>query len=133
MLFLLHHHVIFAVPVSSVTLDPTIIEVFAGQHMNLTCTTSYCLPPATITWYLSPTDNINSAINTSDSLNGLVKTKSFLQKSVDKSDNGKRVYCTANNIPGRIVNSSVHEVVVWCKLMLQSLLSLWNRNLNFLV
>lgn len=128
MLLLLHHYLIFTVPVSSVTLTPTIIEVFAGQQMNLTCTTSYCLPPATITWHMSSTDNINSSMNMSNSLNGLRKTNSYLQKSVNKSDNGKSVYCTASNIPGQSAKSLVHEVVAWCKLILQSLLFLWNRN-----
>lgn len=117
------------------TLAPTLIIVSVGQQMNLTCTTSYCFPPATITWYLSSKDNINptpTPIVTNETMGDLVRTNSLLQKSVDKSDNGQFVYCTASNIPGQIVNSSVQTVVAWCKL-LQILLSLWNRNIKFLL
>lgn len=104
-------------PVSSVTLAPMSIMVTVGQQMNLSCTTSYCLPPANITWHLSSTENIDSPIVTYHNSDDLVRTVSLLQKSVDKSDNRKSVYCTASNIPGRSVSSLVHPVIAWCKLL----------------
>lgn len=107
----------FSEPVSSVTLAPSSMVVTVGKQMNLSCTTSYCLPPAIITWHLSSTENMNSTIVTYNESNDLVKTTSLLQKRVDKSDNGKLVFCTASNIPGRHVNSSVHTVIAWCKLL----------------
>lgn len=92
--------------------------VTVGQQMNLTCETSYCFPSANITWHLdTSTENINSPIVTYNNSNGLVRTISLLQKSVDKSDNEKLVYCTARNIPGRNVKSSMHKVIAWCKLL----------------
>lgn len=83
--------------------------------MNLTCTTSYCNPPANITWYMSSTDITSQSTNTTDVSNNLVKTTSQLLSQVVKTDNGKQVYCTASNILGRSVQSMMHTVIVWCR------------------
>lgn len=105
----------FTVPVTSVTVTPTPITVTAGQQMNLTCITSYCNPPANITWYMSSTDITSQSTNTTDVSNNLVKTTSQLLSQVVKTDNGKQVYCTASNILGRSVQSIMHTVIVWCR------------------
>lgn len=110
---------LLSAPVSLVTLAPTKIMVTVGEQMTLTCTTSYCHPSAIITWHLSSTENSSTTIVTNKTLNGLglVKTYSSLQKIVDKSDNEKLVHCTASNIPGRDVSSSVQTVRALCKLV----------------
>lgn len=102
------------VPMTSVTLTPTSTTFMTGQQINLTCITSYCDPPANITWYKSSTDITSQATVTIDTSNGLVRTTSSLQTLVFKMDNGKQVYCTASNIPGRSEISTVLSVVVWC-------------------
>lgn len=104
-----------SVPVTSVTLAPTSINVTAGQQMYINCTTSYCYPPANITWYMSSTNFTNQFTLTKNTSNGLVRTLSALSITASKSDNGKRVYCTASNISGRRVNSTVNMLTVLCK------------------
>ncbi|XP_065933086.1 nephrin isoform X2 [Magallana gigas] len=104
-----------AVPVTSVTLAPTSINVTAGQQMYINCTTSYCYPPANITWYMSSTNFTNQFTLTKNTSNGLVRTLSALSINASKSDNGKRVYCTASNISGRRVNSTVNMLTVLYK------------------
>lgn len=99
---------------TSVTLTPTSTTFMAGQEINLTCKTSYCNPPANITWYKSSTDITSQATVTRDTSDGLVRTTSSLQTLVFKMDNGKQVYCTASNIPGSSVISTVLSLVVLC-------------------
>lgn len=103
---------VISVPVTSVTLVPTPINVTAGQQMYITCTTSYCYPPANITWNRSSTNIANQFEFTS---NDLVRTSSVFSINASKSDNGKQVYCTASNISGKRVNSTVNIVTVSCK------------------
>lgn len=102
------------VPMTSVTLTPTSTTFMAGQQINLTCITSYCNPPANITWYKSSTDITSQATVTIDTSDGLVSTTSSLQTLVFKMDDGKQVYCTASNIPSSSVISTVLSVVVLC-------------------
>lgn len=102
------------VPMTSVTLTPTSTTFMAGQEINLTCKTSYCNPPANITWYKSSTDITSQATVTIDTSDGLVRTTSSLQTLVFKMDNRKQVYCTASNIPGSSVISTVLSLVVLC-------------------
>lgn len=86
--------------------------------MNLTCATSYCYPPANVTWYMSSTDisPSQSLLNTTkDEDSDLMKTTSTLQRKVMAIDDGKWVYCSASNIPGRSVNSTFPKVTVECK------------------
>lgn len=104
------------VQVTSVKLAPITIEVVAGELMNLNCTSSYCNPKSTIRWFMSSTDITMYSTNTTDESGGLERTTSSLQKIVNKIDNGKKVHCTASNIPGQtIVISKQHLVTVWCK------------------
>uniref|UniRef100_A0A8W8NFL9 Hemicentin-1 n=1 Tax=Magallana gigas TaxID=29159 RepID=A0A8W8NFL9_MAGGI len=103
------------VPVKSVTLTPNSITVVVGQQINLTCTTSYCNPPANISWYKSSTDITSQSTSTRDKSGGLVRTASSLQTLVFKMDNEKQVYCAVSNIPGRSVISTVLSVAVWYK------------------
>lgn len=102
------------VPVTSVTLTPNSITVVVGQQINLTCTTSYCYPPANISWYKSSTDITSQSTSTRDKSGGLVRTASSLQTLVFKKDNEKQVYCAVSNIPDRSVTSTVLSVAVWC-------------------
>lgn len=112
---LLEFFKIITVSVTSVQLTPEQIRVVAGQKMNLTCKTSYCNPPAIITWYLSSTDITSNSSNTIDNVNGLFSKTSSLLMRVDKPDNKKPVYCTARNVPGRTKNSTFYIVDVLCK------------------
>lgn len=105
----------FTVPLTSLTLTPTPITVIAGQQMNLTCTTSYCSPPANITWYMSSTDITSQSTYTTDALDSLVKTTSQLMIRAVKLDNENQVYCIASNIPAQSVQSTVHTMTVWCR------------------
>ncbi|XP_022287174.2 nephrin-like [Crassostrea virginica] len=93
------------VPVSSVTLLPTMISVIAGQQMNITCATSYCNPPANITWYLSSEDVTDQSTFTINRVDGLAETVSLLLSKIGKADNGKQVHCVASNTPDKTVTS----------------------------
>lgn len=106
---------IITVSVATVNLTPASILSIAGQTMKLTCTTSYCNPPANIMWYLSSKDITNQSKPTVQTDMDLVSTISLLQRRVDKRDNKKQVYCTARNSPGRTVNSTLRIVSVLCK------------------
>eukprot|EP00105_Crassostrea_gigas_P033721 XP_011457195.1 PREDICTED: B-cell receptor CD22 [Crassostrea gigas] len=108
------NYVVFAVkvPVTYVTLTPTSITVIAGQKIDINCTTSYCIPQANITWYISSIDISRQSKFTTDTNDGLVRTMSALSINLDKSDNGKQVYCTAINIPDQSVTSMMNTVTV---------------------
>lgn len=95
-------------------MTPTPITMTAGQQMNITCITSYCNPPAKITWYMSPVDITNQTNVQTNVYDGLVRTMSTLSINAVKSDNGKHVYCTAGNNPGERVNSTVNVITVLC-------------------
>uniref|UniRef100_A0A8W8NKS0 Uncharacterized protein n=1 Tax=Magallana gigas TaxID=29159 RepID=A0A8W8NKS0_MAGGI len=103
------------VPVTSVTLTLNSTTVIAGQQINLTCTTSYCNPPADITWYKSSTDITSQSTYTRVALNGSVKTTSQLLNRVVKTDNGQDVFCTASNTPSLSVKSMVYTLTVLYK------------------
>lgn len=97
-------------------MTPTLINVTAGQQVNITCTTSYCYPPANITWFISSTDITNQSNVATVLHDGLMRTISALSIYAVKSDNGKQVYCTAGNNPGQrvLLNSTVNVVTVLC-------------------
>lgn len=103
------------VPVTSVTLAPTSINVTAGQQMYINCTTSYCYPPAYVTWYMSSTNSTDQFTLTEHTSNDLARTSSVLSIKASKSDNGKQVYCTASQISGKRVNSTVNMLTVLYK------------------
>lgn len=107
---------LYTVPVTSVTITPVATTLIDGQVINLISITSYCNPPANITWYklttaIHVTSHSASTRNISD---GLVRTTSSLQTQVVQMENGKQVYCTASNIPGRSINSTVLTLAVLC-------------------
>lgn len=104
---------LYTVPVTSVTITPVATTLIDGQVINLICITSYCNPPANITWYKSTTA-IHVISHSTSTRNGLVRTTSSLQTQVVKMDNGNHVYCTASNIPGRSINSTVLTLAVLC-------------------
>lgn len=100
------------VPVVSVTLSPTQISVTAEGQMNLFCTTSKCFPPANITWYTSSIMITNMTTSTTYGPDGLATTNSWLQSTVEEEDNQKQVNCRASNIPGQIIDSTIHTINV---------------------
>nr|XP_022313604.1 B-cell receptor CD22-like [Crassostrea virginica] len=104
-----------AIPVREVNLSviTTPITVIIGQQINLTCTTSYCIPPANITWYKSAGDS--QTRSTLVKSGGLVKTISSIQSTIVKEDNGKRVFCKASNIRGKEVTSFMNILNVMYK------------------
>lgn len=119
----LNNHVcvcIKTVPVSSVTLLPTMISVIAGQQMNITCATSYCNPPANITWYLSSEDVTDQSTFTINRVDGLAETVSLLLSKIGKADNGKQVHCVASNTPDKTVTSYKSTLNILCKCIVHS-------------
>lgn len=108
------------VPVSSITLLATVISVIAGQQMNLTCETSYCNPPANITWYKSLNDITNQSTSKTYIVDGLTKTVSVLLSPVVKADNRNQIYCIANNTRNTKVSSSIRTLDVTCKYVVYS-------------
>lgn len=46
---------------------------------------------------------------------GLATTNSWLQSTVEEEDNQKQVNCKASNIPGQIIDSTIHTINVKCK------------------
>ena len=105
------------VPVRKVNLSVIItpITVVVGQQITLTCITSYCIPPAYITWYKSAGDITSLSSSTIANSGGLVKTTSSVQSTIVKEDNGKRVFCKASNIRGKEVSSFMNILNVMCK------------------
>lgn len=118
----------FTVPVTSVTLTPYSTTVIVGHQINLTCTTSYCNPPANITWYKSTTDITSQSTFTRIALNGSVKTTSQLLSRVVKTDNGQDVFCIASNTPSLSVKSMVYTLTVLCKNTLHFLKCIWIKD-----
>lgn len=98
----------------NLTLDQTAVN--SSQQIHLTCTTDYCNPAASITWYKEgypiPTNMIQNDETTNN--NYLKKTTSVLTYTGIKEDNMKRVYCTAKNLINA-VNSTIHQLDVRCK------------------
>lgn len=108
--------IVFLVRVTRVdlTIDQTAVNV--NQLINLTCTTDYCNPAATITWYKASTPIMSYIIqyNETDYSNYLKKTTSVLTYTGATEDNMKLVYCTATNVISA-VNSTIHQLDVRCK------------------
>lgn len=84
--------------------------------MYLTCQTSYCHPPAIVTWY---NDNIEIAdhtiVTTDTNQYFLSRMTSKLQYTVMPQDNGQKIYCIASNILGERVVSEKITLDVRCK------------------
>lgn len=102
-------------PVSSVNVTQTTIVVSAGQMINLTCVTSYSNPEATISWYKSSEDITPQSTFETQRDRGLVRTISSLRRIVVKEDNGKRIYCRANNTMDASITSTMRTIIVLCK------------------
>lgn len=112
--FLLCDNLTISVPVTSVILTPTLTIALAGQQINITCTTSYCYPPAYVTWYMSSTNITSLSTSTKDVKEDLVRTISSLSINLGKLDNGKHVFCTARNMQDQSVTSMMNTVTVLC-------------------
>lgn len=100
-----------------VNLNATSIDVVAGREMTLTCTTSFCIPPANISWYKSALDitKDSTSIRNKNITNDHQQTVSTLVKTVGKSDNGEEIYCTASNIHPKTVKSETLPINILCK------------------
>ncbi|XP_056001629.1 hemicentin-2-like [Ostrea edulis] len=88
------------VPVTSVTLSPSpSVEVIEGTSFTFSCVSKAARPAANITWYRD--DMVVSGSSSSTSTNNLLyDVTSNLTSSYNRTDNGKRIYCTAVNING---------------------------------
>ncbi|XP_056009630.1 hemicentin-1-like isoform X7 [Ostrea edulis] len=88
------------VPVSSVTLSPSSsVEVIEGQPFTFRCESKAARPAANITWYKEGVVlNESSSISSTNTL--LYDVTSNITSSFQRTDNGKRIYCTAINIYG---------------------------------
>ena len=82
--------------------------------MNLTCATSYCKPPAYITWYKSSEDVTNQSKYTIDRVDGLAETVSLLLITVGKKDTDKQIFCRASNTSDKTVTSIISTLQVLC-------------------
>lgn len=112
---LLSYLLIIIVPVTSVTLLPTMMTRNEGQQINLTCETSNCNPRATINWYKSSEDITNQTTFLTRSVEGLQRTISILLSTAVKDDNGKHVFCIASNSPTLNFTSNAVTLNVLCK------------------
>lgn len=119
-----------SVPVTSVILTPTPIIALAGQQINITCTTSYCYPPAYVMWYMSSTDITSLSIASKDETEDFVRTVSFLSINLGKSDNGKHVFCIARNIRDQSETSMMNTVTVLCMYPLMILIQHLTQNVK---
>ncbi|XP_056001692.1 hemicentin-2-like [Ostrea edulis] len=89
------------VPVSSVTLSPPLssVEVIEGTSFTFSCVSKAARPAATITWYKDGV--VVSGSSSSTSMNNLLyDVTSNLTSSYQRTDSGRRLYCTAVNING---------------------------------
>ena len=103
------------VPVENVAISVKTNTMVAGTQINLSCMTSYCIPPANITWYKSSVDMTSLSGSIFAYSGGLLKTITSLQISLVKEDIGKHVFCKASNIRGKDVSSSMIILNVLCK------------------
>lgn len=88
--------------------------------MYLTCQTSYCHPPATVTWYndnIEISDHIFVTIDKNQYF--LSRMTSKLQYTVMPQNNGQSIYCIASNIQGERVVSDKITLDVRCKYVKQ--------------
>lgn len=93
--------------------------------MYLTCQTSYCQPPATVTWYIANREISDHKILTYDTNQYFhSRTTSKLQYTAMPRDNGQNMYCFANNIKGESVVSDKITLDVRCKYVKQILIDL---------
>lgn len=129
-IFLLCDNLTISVPVTSVILTPTPIIALAGQQINITFTTSYCYPPAYVTWYMSSTDITSLSIASKDETEDFVRTVSFLSINLGKSDNGKHVFCIARNIRDQSETSMMNTVTVLCMYPLMILIQHLTQNVK---
>lgn len=102
------------VPVTSVTLSPDKIVVNDSQQINLTCTTNFCNPAATITWYIGSAPIRDGSIFTISDTGAfsLKKTTSVFQYKGVGKDNMQLVFCTAYNSHSMMVNSKKYRLDV---------------------
>ena len=103
------------VPVEYVAISVKTITMVAGTQIYLSCMTSYCIPPANITWYKSSVDMTSLSGSIFAHSGGLMKTITSLQITLVKEDNGKHVFCKASNIRGKDESSSMIILNVLCK------------------
>lgn len=103
--------------VTSVDLILGQTAVIVNKQINLTCTTNYCNPAATITWYKASIPEKNNVIQNIETNpeNNLKKSTSVLTYTGAETDNMKQVYCVASNSISTL-NSAIHSLVVYCKL-----------------
>ncbi|CAC5419488.1 unnamed protein product [Mytilus coruscus] len=95
------------VPITKVGLtatpyDKSPVEILAGSSQHFTCTTNPGRPPSKIQWYLSGANITNAATAQPDAChpgcNEKVISSSVLQYIGNINDNGKAIYCTAENV-----------------------------------
>lgn len=106
----------FSAPVTSAIISTNQTSLDSGTKMYLTCQTSYCHPPATVTWYNENTKISDHTIITYDTNQYfLSRTTSKFLYYVMAQDNGQKMNCIASNIQGERVVSNKITLDVRCK------------------
>ncbi|CAG2208211.1 unnamed protein product [Mytilus edulis] len=106
------------IPITKVNLTSTLsdenpIKVVSGSKHEFICTTDASRPAARIQWYLSGT-NITDEASAQPSICSAgcetVISSSILSYIGNITDNGKTMYCTAVNVEGQSVNSTMKSI-----------------------
>ncbi|CAC5419490.1 unnamed protein product [Mytilus coruscus] len=102
------------VPITKINLtaipyDKNPVEVLSGSSQHFSCTTDAGRPPSKIQWYMSSANITNAATAQPDTChpgcNEKVISSSVLQYIGDINDNGKTIYCTAENVEEQSIRS----------------------------
>lgn len=122
----LHHFIVISVPVTSVQIDrmEKVIATKENTILHLSCQTTFARPAANITWYFTEgisgrerripllAEHIGRINNSTEEL---FSTISEITINVNRSFDGRFVYCSANNYPGVTVSSAKLLFDVECK------------------
>lgn len=90
----------------------------SGSSQHFTCTTNPGRPPSKIQWYLSDANITYAATAQPDVCDPgcyeKVRSSSVLRYIGNSNDNGKTIYCTAENVDGQSVRSLDRRIDILC-------------------
>ncbi|CAG2190804.1 unnamed protein product [Mytilus edulis] len=114
---------LFSVPITKVNLtatptDENPIKVISGSYQRFICTTDAGRPSARIQWYMSGTNVTDEASPQPSSCSAgceTVMSSSVLSYIGNITDNGRTIYCSAVNVEGQSVNSTMKSIDILCR------------------